>query len=167
MERKTKHRNKPDTAGHFPENLKENPFTVPEGYFESFNERLMEKIVQESPSKVTPVYRISRKVLATAAVVIIFLALGSVLLVRYYHRPAPAALPDFTVTLNDLDEGLGMERFDEFTLVSFYLENSEELNYQENGTTMEKLSVDSTISNKDIEQYLIESNQLENLLLNL
>jgi hypothetical protein len=105
--------------------------------------------------------------LTAAAILVILMSIGTALLIKFYNNPLPVELSSFTISLDDLEEAYGMERFDEYMLVSFYLENTDEINFSEEFKLTDKLPSDSTITSEDIEDYLIESNELENLLLNL
>jgi hypothetical protein len=167
MENHPKYRNKESNPHQLPDHLKESPFRIPEGYFETFNERLQERMDKDNLPKTAPTYRISHKLFKAAAILVILMSIGTALLIKYYNNPLPAELSSFTISLDDLEEAYGMERFDEFTLVSFYLENTDEINFSEEFKLTDKLPSDSTITTEDIEEYLIESNELENLLLNL
>lgn len=161
----SKNKPEPYEKGSFSENFRENPFRVPEGYFDSFHERLLERLDGESHNKPVPLLKIPRKLIAAAALVFVLLSIGTVVLTRYYMKTEPVGLPNFSLTLGDLEAIYGMDRFDEYTLVSFYLENT--LEFQGEADIRDAISSDSNITNEDIQEYLIESNELENLLLNL
>lgn len=167
MKPDSKYKPGPDHKDPIPENLKENPFNVPEGYFERFTERLMERMEEERRHKTAPVLRITQRTLAVAAVLVLFLSIGTYMILKNPDKSESSSSPYFAVTLDDLEEFYGMERFDEYTLVSFYLDNIDEIHSFRQVESSDKLPSDQNISMEDIEKYLMENNELENLLLNL
>ena len=108
--------------------LKKNPFGVPEGYFESFSERLQERIREEEASKV-PLRRIgtTRFRIAMAAAVL-GLALISYSIIRYsvLDSDAPGSYPDIALL-----EQLYMIDDDSY-LLGFMDSETEELDEEEN-----------------------------------
>jgi hypothetical protein len=162
-------KNKPQDINHqeaqFRKMTGKNPFQVPEGYFEGFRDRLDSRLNQatgSAPSVGRPVHSF-RWPVAAAAVILLMVAV-SVILLRTDRPAEPADIPEFTVTLEEIEETYGMDSFDELTLVNFYLETQAEdadaINF-----TKDELISDTTIMESDIEQYLLQSNELENLLL--
>ena len=65
---------------------KQNPFRVPEGYFESFNERLTARLPQRKPSKVVS---LRRNLWRYAAALVVVFGVGSAL---YWNRDIAYAL---------------------------------------------------------------------------
>ena len=59
---------------------KKNPFRVPEGYFESFDERLFARLPQQKPAKVVS---LRRNLWRYAAAIVVVLGVGSAL---YWNR---------------------------------------------------------------------------------
>jgi hypothetical protein len=144
-----------------------NPFQVPDGYFEGFRDRLDSRLNEaagSAPSVGRPVLSF-RWPVAAAAVILLIVAV-SVILLRTDRPAEPVEIPEFTITLEDIEETYGMDSFDEFTLVNFYLENQAE-DADAINIAKDELISDTTIKESDIEQYLLQSNELENLLLNL
>ena len=91
----TKDHNKPDLQQ---EALKNHPFGVPEGYFESFAERLQQRIKEEESSGV-PVRRIgtSTRWMAMAAAVLAA-ALITTSIIRFTSKPGSEGLyPDIAL----------------------------------------------------------------------
>ena len=111
-----KRRKKPDLQH---ESLKQHPFSVPEGYFESFSGRLQERIRQEEASEV-PVRRIGTstrlRVAMAAAVVMVALISYSVIRFTLNNRETVGSYSEFAL-LEELylleDERILMGVFEE------------------------------------------------------
>lgn len=82
------------------ESLKQHPFTVPEGYFESFSGRLQERIRQEEASRV-PVHRIgtSTRLRVAMAAAVLFVAVVSYSIIRFavHSRENGSGYPDMAL----------------------------------------------------------------------
>lgn len=71
---------------------KNNPFLVPEGYFENFNERLFDRLPQTQKAKTV---RLMPRLLRYAAAVVVVLGVGSAL---YWNHSQSAFLASNEVT---------------------------------------------------------------------
>jgi hypothetical protein len=81
------------------ESLKNSPFRLPEGYFESFPERLQQRIREEEASRV-PVRRIgttTRWLAAAAAVLLAALITTSILRTTISNRGVERSYPDMAI----------------------------------------------------------------------
>lgn len=65
---------------------RQNPFRVPEGYFESFDERLFARLPQQKQAKVVS---LRRNLWRYAAAIVVVLGVGSAL---YWHRDSATTL---------------------------------------------------------------------------
>lgn len=66
----------------------QNPFSVPEGYFETFNERLLARLPKEE--KPTWVVRLMPRVLRYAAAIVVIAGVGSALYLNHKNAPTVA-----------------------------------------------------------------------------
>lgn len=108
---------------------KENPFKVPDGYFEDFQQRLMSSLLERSfaqkkPKRV-PIWGNVRTWVSAAAVFA-----GVIILVAALHRAdnlkdaSYASTDDISFTEEEMSEYLTTSVFDDYTLYS-YLTNDE------------------------------------------
>jgi hypothetical protein len=153
--------------GDLPEYLKENPFRAPEGYFENFHEKLMSR--QEidafiNQPRVIPLYR---RIWAVAATILIMAGLASLVILSRQDKYNSIDLQYFTIDIDDLEQEYPFESLDEYTLVNFCVENENAANLFGEGAIQSTIKQDTFINNQDIEQYLMQSNDLENLLIDL
>ena len=108
---------------------KENPFKVPDGYFEDFQQRLMSSLpersfAQKKPVRI-PIWKNTRAWVSAAAVFA-----GVIIMVAALHRAdnlrdaAYASTDDGIFTEEEMSEYLATSVFDDYTLYS-YLTNDE------------------------------------------
>ena len=161
----------PDNGNTLNKYAKNEPYLVPEGYFENLPGSIMDRIRKEplAPPRVLPIYRL--KIFLAAAAACIVLAAGLTILLMFYGRnqvqPVPASA---SITIQDLNNADFVSSIDDRTLVDLLLEAPDTITKGNQKTTIEKdlgnslWSKDTLITNKDIEDYLVENNELEALL---
>jgi len=107
--------------------LKKNPFSVPEGYFESFSERLQERIREEEASKVPLRMMGTARFRIAIAAAVLGVALISYSIIRFTvpNNDAPGFYPDIALLeqLNVID--------DESCLLGLMDSETEELDEEE------------------------------------
>ena len=153
--------------GDLPENLKENPFRVPEGYFENFRERMMNRREMNAFINQPRVIPLHRRIWAVAATILIMAGLASIVLLIRQNKYDTSDLQYFTISIDDLEQVYPLESLDEYTLVNYCLENENAASLIGEGAIQSTIKQDTFINNQDIEQYLFQSNDLENLLIDL
>jgi len=140
-------------------NIKQNPFKVPENYFEDLPSRIQEKInaKQEVPIRSMKTVLFNPKVLAAASLILI-LGLASVFIFQLNdpvnNTTDPIALEEFNTVSNylitDLDDDELMQAYVEMTDESdnSYLISTEDLDEQE--------IIDYLLQDDLIEYYLLD-----------
>jgi hypothetical protein len=109
---------KPDLQN---ERLKKLPFTVPEGYFESFHERLKDRISRMEPDQVTGKLRLRTlrlRIMAAAALFILALATYPLIRLVTQQEDEPALYPEIALL-----EGAGV--LDNEYELALYLDEEE------------------------------------------
>ena len=106
--------------------MKQNPFGVPEGYFESFAERLQQRMMEEGPSRV-PVRRIgtTTRWLAMAAAVLAAALITTSIIRLTSQRESDGLYPD--VAILEQMQVLDDDRY----LYELYAEEDVEMNEDE------------------------------------
>jgi hypothetical protein len=106
----------------------ENPFRVPEGYFESFQQQLLSSLPERTASEKVPV-RVSmwtkvRPWLSAAAIVCgLVVAVG---VFRGLEKPEKGILAEsreYTMTEDEMSDYMATSFFDEYTLYTYLTEN--------------------------------------------
>jgi hypothetical protein len=136
---------------------RENPFSVPGDYFQDFNARLDDRIRKES----RPVVRFSRNYRLAAAALALLITIGSVVIYRQQHPSVTAEPSILTVSVQDLDESGLVDRIAEYTLMELFPESNIDL------LEGDILSEPDGITDDEIEQYLLQSNEIESLIENM
>lgn len=164
--KKPYHSKEPNIRDEFPGNFRENPFHIPEGYFNDLTGKLMrDKAVavgEIHPKKA----EWGRHALAIAAVIVILAGIISVIIHERMGAPE-TELPYFTISLKDFEQAYPLESLDEYTLVNYFSTSGEVPDMSFNNAFWNIVQEDSSLNVKDIQQYLLQSNEIENLLLEL
>jgi hypothetical protein len=133
-----------------------NPFEVPEGYFESQPDRIMDKVREIKGKKIYLQPRIRN--LAAAAVILILVTIGSVFLFNG-QEDIDESLPDISMSDLYMYNINSLAELEESYLLS--LINSDSLDLQV------FMAPDTSDINDDIiREYLLAENHIEYLLLN-
>ena len=122
---------------------RENPFTVPQGYFDSFPTLMSEKIASHSSKPAWSVFfqKVFRpRFVVTACVLAVAITSG----VIYFNRDIPVNNPEIIISYNDLKNSDYLDQMDESDLVEAYSSSEQELS-QDNS------------KNSSIENYLIDN----------
>lgn len=148
--------NKADDYGNdLPGRFKGNPFQVPDHYFEDLPGRIKSSIEQDKSRKHLFYLRpVVQKALLAAAGLALLIGLAIMLLNErndthvYFGQFNGVSVPDIDLTLLPGD-------IDEYTLVSFILETKD----------FTGISSGADITNEEIKTYLLETNNIEPLIL--
>jgi hypothetical protein len=168
---RSRKRGSPDREDALDEFAKKEPFTVPDGYFEYLPGKIMSRIRKEPQvaAKVFPLYR--NKIFITAVAACIMLAAGFTIIFMFVGRNQVKPVPvSALITIRDLNDADFVSSIDDKTLVDLLLESPDTIVRGTQQTSLEKdlgnslWSADTLITNKDIEDYLVENNELEALL---
>ncbi len=148
-----------------PEEIKfptDQPFMVPEGYFDKLSDRIMERIqngtVQKPP--VIPIYRKPAYIYA-AAIAIILIAVAGILFFSSVNNSSKGLMPS-EITISDLYDNYIDQSVDEYTLQTYYARTLTE--NPDSSVNKNKTGTDTSINRQAIETYLLESYDPENVL---
>jgi hypothetical protein len=157
--------NGPNSREDFPDNYRENPFSVPEGYFNDLPGRIMQNKAIAKEKRVRHMAEHSRP-WAIAAVIVILAGIFSVIF--YQRQDKTETEPTFfTISLSDFEQVYPLESLDEYTLVNYFSTSAEVPDVSFNDVFWNIVQEDSSLDTSDIKQYLLQSNEIENLLLEL
>jgi hypothetical protein len=103
---------------------------------------------------------------AIAAVIVILAGIFSVIF--YQRQDKTETEPTFfTISLSDFEQVYPLESLDEYTLVNYFSTSAEVPDVSFNDVFWNIVQEDSSLDTSDIKQYLLQSNEIENLLLEL
>ncbi len=143
-----------------PGNLKANPFSVPEGYFRDFPEKIAQRIENEGRNQSSRVIRVKRRTWLAAAAVVIILVTGSIFLFPDQDPHETRMISYSSISLQDIEEAGILVNLEDFTLVDYFPEEDIA------GLQNEILEGNTEFSRQDIEQFLLQSNEIEHLINN-
>lgn len=137
-------------------------FIVPEGYFESFQQRLTNKI-REQKTGIRPI-RSKRIMIPAAALFVLLLGISAVLVFTRNQEISPAVNYPH-VTVDDLDAAFMTDNLNESMVVDHLLTTTGD---EQQGEAVEFTIDDSGYpSSEEIIEYLMQSNDIESLLITL
>jgi len=138
---------------------KENPFRVPDGYFENLGAEIEKKIQsqEEKPPKKIKLWAITRHQLALAAGIILFVIISSSVMHFILDRGPDDSFP--TGHYADLIEN-GIEDYDTELLINEYIETVDQ---EETPLVVES---ENEISNDEIIDFLLHENVELDMILN-
>jgi hypothetical protein len=145
----------------FPQGLKENPFRVPEGYFQDFSRKVDARIAAEARTKAANVVQLRPRIWLAAASLALLVTIGSVIILRQQPRPEPGDVNAQVVSVQDIDDSGLIDRIDEFTIMDLFPEDNIYLLEEDINSTFDDISDD------DIKQYLLQSNEIEGIIQNM
>lgn len=97
----------------------QNPFRVPEGYFENFNERLLARLPQQQPRRVV---RLMSRVWRYAAAIVVVLGVGSALYLNHKTTAPSYAYYDETAQEEYYNQVLDYAMVDEMEIAAYLTE---------------------------------------------
>lgn len=139
------------------ENYRKNPFSTPQGYFDDFAARLGHRIAKESNPKARAIH-IRRSTWLAAASLVLLASLASVLILRQPSNPAEELSTLSGINVQDIAESGLLNDLDDYTLLEYFPESNISLLEDEISQAANE------ISDEEIRQYLLESNQIESLI---
>ncbi|MFO7615368.1 MAG: hypothetical protein R6W71_12100 [Bacteroidales bacterium] len=144
-----------DHRNDFPASFKVNPFQVPDHYFDELPGRIKTRIEQDKLRKRQfYMHPVVQKALLAAAGLALLIGLAIALL--YERNDEPVYFGQINgISMMDIETTLLTGDIDEYTLVSFILETDE----------FSGMSSGTDITDEEIKSYLLETNNIESLIL--
>ena len=151
-----------DEEGQFSGDLKlEDPYFVPEGYFDELQKNLMERIRSENEQSLR-FRRASRSIALYAAAAVVLLATVSAVL---FYTLRPTAFQDaasIQITLDDLEAASLIDEFNESSIIDEVVASTDPSVLTEEASGIDGSMLEE-VSPADIIQYLLETNNIESL----
>ena len=123
-------------------------FTTPEGYFEAFSEKIMAQLPKEAP-KVISIYTTRKRWMFVAAAVLVI----------------ALSVPVFNELTTNTSEQLDQQTLEEYIAYNSGITENDLVDLLEK-EDIEKMNVDYNLQDKEVEDLLSESNNIEQYITN-